>query len=52
MTGPLAPIPGLRESAMFEVSVSIYRRHRDTGVGVCGECAQRAPCRPDATPLS
>lgn len=39
-----AAIPGLRESTMFEVAASLFRRHRDSGTGVCAQCTQRAPC--------
>ena len=37
-------IPGLWGTAMFELSVIVYDRHRDAGGGSCVACGHRVPC--------
>lgn len=45
MAASLTPIPGLRQSVLFDVAVALYQRHRVEGErGVCGACGQPAPC--------
>lgn len=45
MAVALTPIPGLRQSILFEVAAALYQRHRVEGEpGVCGTCGQPTPC--------
>ena len=45
MGRPLKVIPGLRQSVMFDVAVTLYRRHIVERVPrVCKACGQAAPC--------